>query len=102
MNMLEGKLIMENGTLVARGPDVSVPVDVSRFGETLVPGRDVIIGLRPHDLDRHEEGMPRVCEIVVEVVESLGFETYVHGWSRQAGPPIVVRRGGSVGGKSGE
>ncbi len=106
MNMLEGKLEMENGVLVAHGPDVKVPVDRSRFGVTLASsfrvGREVIIGLRPHDLCLHQEGLPRVCEIVVDVVESLGFETYVHGCSRQPGPPIVVRLGESRGAKSGE
>jgi sn-glycerol 3-phosphate transport system ATP-binding protein/multiple sugar transport system ATP-binding protein len=104
MNMLEGKLEAQGGALVAKGLDATVPVDAARFGATLAAGRDVSIGLRPHDLCLHEEGMPRVCEIVVEVVEALGFETYVHGWSRQAGPAIVVRLGDdrAHGVKSGE
>jgi ABC-type sugar transport system ATPase subunit len=91
MNLLPGKLEEESGGLVARGPDATVPVDPARFGAALAAGRDVTIGLRPHDLVVHEEGMPRACEIVVEVIEALGFETYVHGWARQAGPAIVVR-----------
>jgi len=104
MNMLDGRLEMDGASLVAKGPDATVPVDPSRFGTALAEGRDVTIGLRPHDLCLHEEGMPRVCEIVVEVVESLGFETYVHGWARQAGPTIVVRLGDerARGVKSGE
>src|SRR5205807_8131684 len=69
----------------------TVPVDPARFGTTLTPGRAVTIGVRPHDLVLHTEGMTRVAEIVVDVVEALGFETYVHGWARQAGPTIVVR-----------
>ncbi len=91
MNMLEGRLEERDGALVATGEDVTVPVDPARFGTTLAPGRAVTIGLRPHDLSAWQEGLPRVSEIVVEVVEALGFETYVHGWARQAGPTLVVR-----------
>ena len=87
MNLLEGRLEEKDGKLVATGEDVTVAVDAARFS----PGRAVTIGLRPHDLVVWEEGMTRACEIVVDVVEALGFETYVHGWARQAGPTIVVR-----------
>jgi len=91
MNLLEGRTQEKDGALVATGEDATVPIDPSRFAPSLGPGRAVTIGLRPHDLVIAEEGRPRVCEIVVDVVEALGFETYVHGWARQAGPTIVVR-----------
>jgi sn-glycerol 3-phosphate transport system ATP-binding protein/multiple sugar transport system ATP-binding protein len=91
MNLLPGKLARKDAELVAEGPDVTVPVHAARFGTNLAPGKEVTIGLRPHDLVVHEPGMHRVCEIVVEVIEALGFETYVHGWARQAGPSLVVR-----------
>ncbi|HEX4512031.1 MAG TPA: sn-glycerol-3-phosphate ABC transporter ATP-binding protein UgpC [Polyangiaceae bacterium] len=91
MNLLEGKLVEKDGALVATGEDITVPVDPARFGTTLTRGRAVTIGVRPHDLAVCREGMTRVTEIVVDVVEALGFETYVHGWARQAGPTIVVR-----------
>jgi sn-glycerol 3-phosphate transport system ATP-binding protein/multiple sugar transport system ATP-binding protein len=91
MNLLEGKVVEKDGALVATGEDITVPVDPARFGTTLTRGRAVTIGVRPHDLAVCREGMKRVTEIVVDVVEALGFETYVHGWARQAGPTIVVR-----------
>ena len=96
MNLLEGKLAERDGALVAVGEDITVPVDPARFGNTLAAGRAMTIGVRPHDLVVHREGMTRVAEIVVDVVEALGFETYVHGWARQAGPTIVVRLDGVV------
>jgi ABC-type sugar transport system ATPase subunit len=89
MNLLPAKVALEGGVLVAKGPDVTVPVDPTRFGSALAPGRDVTVGVRPHDLVVRSE--TPICEIVVDVVEALGFETYVHGWARQAGPTIVVR-----------
>jgi sn-glycerol 3-phosphate transport system ATP-binding protein/multiple sugar transport system ATP-binding protein len=91
MNLLDAKLETLAGARVAKGPDVTVTVDASRFGTSLEEGRDVTIGLRPHDVRVHEEGMQRIGEIVVDVVEALGFETYVHGLAREGGPTIVVR-----------
>ena len=96
MNLLEGKLAEKDGALVAAGEDITVPVDPARFGNTLASGRNVTIGVRPHDLVVCREGMTRVTEIVVDVVEALGFETYVHGWARQAGPTIIVRLDATV------
>jgi ABC-type sugar transport system ATPase subunit len=89
MNLLDGKLELKS-TLVAEGSDLTVEVDSKRFGK-VAPGQEVTIGLRPHDLVVHEEGMERIGEIVVDVVEALGFETYVHGFARKPGPTIVVR-----------
>jgi sn-glycerol 3-phosphate transport system ATP-binding protein/multiple sugar transport system ATP-binding protein len=91
MNLVDAKLEKPDGTCVAKGADVTVTVDASRFGTSLEEGRDVTIGLRPHDVRVHEEGMQRIGEIVVDVVEALGFETYVHGLAREGGPTIVVR-----------
>ncbi len=92
MNLLDAKLETGKGEMLsAVGQDVTVTVDPARFGTALAPGRAVVIGLRPHDLVVHREGHERITEIVVDVVEALGFETYVHGWARQAGPTIVVR-----------
>ena len=90
MNLLDGTLKTGSGGIVAEGFDVTVGVDPARF-TTVAPGLDVTIGLRPHDLVVHEEGMARIGEIVIDVVEALGFETYVHGWTRQPGPTLIVR-----------
>ena len=102
MNLLEGRLEEKDGALVAAGADVTVPIDPARYAPSLAPGRAVTIGLRPQDLVVHREGLPRVCEMVVDVVEALGFETYVHGWARQAGPTIVVRLDADRAAKAGE
>ena len=91
MNLLDAKLVRKDGAWLAEGADVTAPLDADRFGTSLTEGRDVTVGIRPHDLLVHEEGMPILGEIVVEVVEALGFESYVHGWARQAGPSIVMR-----------
>jgi sn-glycerol 3-phosphate transport system ATP-binding protein/multiple sugar transport system ATP-binding protein len=89
MNLLDGKLRLASA-LVAEASDLTIAVDSERFGK-VAPGQEVTIGLRPHDLVVHEEGLERIGEIIVDVVEALGFETYVHGLTRQPGPTIVVR-----------
>lgn len=89
MNLTDGKLLREGGVLYAEGSDLRVIVDEERFGKSLAEGRAVTIGVRPHDfVVREEEPSGRM---VVEVLETLGFEAYAHGWIRQAGPRFVVR-----------
>jgi ABC-type sugar transport system ATPase subunit len=73
MNMIDATI----ESRIARATGIVIPID-ARFGE-LASGREVTAGMRPHDLVVWQEGMTKVCEIVVDVVEALGFETYVHG-----------------------
>ena len=89
MNLTDGKLVREGGELFAEGSDLRVPVDEARFGKSLTEGRAVTIGVRPHDFVVREEDPSG--RMVVEVLETLGFEAYAHGWIRQAGPRFVVR-----------
>jgi ABC-type sugar transport system ATPase subunit len=93
MNLLDAQLARKDGTWIAQGTDLTATIDAERFGAALTEGRKVTVGIRPHDLALASEvgGAPVLGEIVVEVVEALGFESYVHGWARQAGPSIVVR-----------
>ena len=92
MNLLDARLVRKGaGAWLAEGADLAVPLEAERFGGALIDGREVTVGVRPHDLLVHQQGMNEIGEIVVEVVEALGFESYVHGWARQAGPSIVMR-----------
>jgi ABC-type sugar transport system ATPase subunit len=89
MNMLEAKLRLEGGRWVADGGGVVAPIDEERFGTALIEGRDVTIGIRPHDL-APGAGAP-VCTLNVEIVEALGFEAFAHGWLRASGPRVIAR-----------
>jgi sn-glycerol 3-phosphate transport system ATP-binding protein/multiple sugar transport system ATP-binding protein len=91
MNMLDGKLVRDGGRFFAEGGGVRAAVDEDRFGTSLEEGRDVVIGIRPHDLVLAKNGAPAVAELKVELVEALGFEAFAHGWLRQAGPSVVAR-----------
>jgi sn-glycerol 3-phosphate transport system ATP-binding protein/multiple sugar transport system ATP-binding protein len=91
MNVLSGKLSKKSGRWTVEGDGLSVPLDEERFGASLVEGKSVSFGLRPHDLGPARNGAASVGELKVDVVEALGFEAFAHGWVRSAGPTIVVR-----------
>jgi sn-glycerol 3-phosphate transport system ATP-binding protein/multiple sugar transport system ATP-binding protein len=91
MTMLDGVLVRENGRFLAEGGGVRAVVDDERFGRSLAEGRDVTIGIRPHDLGLAKNGAPAVAELKVELVEALGSEAFAHGWLRASGPSVVAR-----------
>jgi len=91
MTMLDGVLIRENGRFLAEGGGVRAVVDDDRFGSSLEAGREVTIGIRPHDLGLAKNGAEAVAELKVELVEALGSEAFAHGWLRASGPSVVAR-----------
>jgi multiple sugar transport system ATP-binding protein len=69
-----------------------------QFGDVVYPVRrdvlteahgDVLLGVRPEDLELSEHGIP----VTVEVTEVLGADAYVHGITRigEADLPIIAR-----------
>lgn len=91
MTMLDGVLVREDGRFLAEGGGVRAVVDDERFGRSLEAGREVTIGIRPHDLGLAKNGAPAVAELKVELVEALGSEAFAHGWLRASGPSVVAR-----------
>jgi sn-glycerol 3-phosphate transport system ATP-binding protein/multiple sugar transport system ATP-binding protein len=91
MTMLEGVLVREKGRFLAEGGGVRAVVDDERFGRALEEGREVTIGIRPHDLGLAKNGATPVAELKVELVEALGSEAFAHGWLRASGPSVVAR-----------
>jgi sn-glycerol 3-phosphate transport system ATP-binding protein/multiple sugar transport system ATP-binding protein len=91
MTMLDGILVREDGRFLAEGGGVRAPVDEDRFGNALEEGREVTIGIRPHDLGLAKNGAAPVAELKVELVEALGSEGFAHGWLRAAGPSVIAR-----------
>jgi ABC-type sugar transport system ATPase subunit len=91
MNIVEGKLARSGGEWVAEGGGVTASVDAARFRGSLVEGRSVAIGIRPHDFELARGEARAAAKLNVEIVEALGFEAFAHGWLRASGPRIVVR-----------
>jgi ABC-type sugar transport system ATPase subunit len=73
-------------TLVLRaGSTLEVPAVLAEAAPAA--GRDVVVGIRPHDVRRDAEGPLRLR---VEVVERLGPHVHVHGrLDETAGPPVA-------------
>jgi ABC-type sugar transport system ATPase subunit len=70
---------------------VRVAVEEDRFGESLVEGRAVTIGIRPHDFEPAKDATQAAAKLNVEIVEALGFEAFAHGWLRASGPRVIAR-----------
>jgi len=91
INFVEGTLVKQDGAWRAEGGGVLAPVDEERFGSSLVEGRPVVVGIRPHDFFLVQGGAPPAATLKVELVEALGFEAFAHGWLRASGPRVVAR-----------
>jgi sn-glycerol 3-phosphate transport system ATP-binding protein/multiple sugar transport system ATP-binding protein len=92
MNFLDGRVMQgDDGWSVCLpndGADVELPIERERY-RGLDKGRAVVIGVRPHDWTRRDDGI----EISVVLTEALGGETYAH--SSIAGQTVIVRLDGS-------
>jgi len=98
MNFFDGRLSSEAGRWSVDGKEVRAAVDEARFGEALEAGREVTVGVRPHDvrLCGQGEGPP----ITVSIVEALGMESFAHG--ELGGAPFVARIEADAGVKKGD
>jgi len=91
MNLLPGRLAKHGGAVYADGGGVHTRVDDERFKSELDEGREVTIGIRPHDLFLAKGEAPKIAELKVEIVEALGSEAFAHGWLTSSGPTVVAR-----------
>jgi sn-glycerol 3-phosphate transport system ATP-binding protein/multiple sugar transport system ATP-binding protein len=99
MNFVDARIEREDGRFVAKASDTfAVAIDEARFTATLEQGREVTVGIRPHDVCVVEEGAGAPFE--VSIVEALGPESYAHG--TLAGAPCVARLEASARVKKGD
>jgi multiple sugar transport system ATP-binding protein len=91
MNLVGGKIVRENGAFYADGGGVHAKLDEDRFGRALEEGREITIGVRPHDMGLAKNGASAIAELDVEIVEALGSEAFAHGSLREGGPTFVTR-----------
>jgi multiple sugar transport system ATP-binding protein len=92
MNFFHGTLLGKGDALffqeqTTRNPAVPTPITVQLCDAPapslrLYTGKSVVLGIRPEDIDcgLHQPSIPlgRTMEAVVEVVQPLGSETYLH------------------------
>jgi sn-glycerol 3-phosphate transport system ATP-binding protein/multiple sugar transport system ATP-binding protein len=92
-NFVEATLSRRGDSFCATGGGLSAIVESSRFAAALEEGREVILGVRPHDFAVAKAGRDPVCTLKVEIVEALGFEAFAHG-ALANGARLVVRLDG--------
>ncbi|MBK9262168.1 MAG: sn-glycerol-3-phosphate ABC transporter ATP-binding protein UgpC [Polyangiaceae bacterium] len=79
MNFIDGQIVREGQSITFQASGgFSVPIDSTIFGPELESGRNVTLGVRPHEVNLAESGSG-VGHLAVSVVEALGAETYAHG-----------------------
>jgi multiple sugar transport system ATP-binding protein len=89
MNVFEGSLRSDAGGAVFDAGTFSVPLG-PRPGTAAFP-RKLSLGVRPENLALAEDGGTGVLDAVIELVEPLGSEIYLHG--RAGSARVVVRVG---------
>jgi sn-glycerol 3-phosphate transport system ATP-binding protein/multiple sugar transport system ATP-binding protein len=94
MNFVDVKIVHEGNAIFAEGAGVRTALSSERFGG--VPkDTEATLGLRPHDARIAEKDAS--CTLLVDLVEALGFEAYVHGKtvidgaSEKQGQKMIVR-----------
>ena len=86
MQFLKGETKREGGQLVFIGQGVTLPLTM--FGAEAPVRSDIVLGVRPENLDLTEEAAAIPC--LVDVVENIGSEALIHG-KTPAGEVIVIR-----------
>jgi ABC-type sugar transport system ATPase subunit len=89
MNFLDGKLERKDATLSFVAKGVAIAVDANAFAGALDPGREVTLGVRPHDIALAAPSDPGAIPFEVVLVEALGAESHAHG--DLAGQPFIAR-----------
>jgi sn-glycerol 3-phosphate transport system ATP-binding protein/multiple sugar transport system ATP-binding protein len=92
MNFVDVRVVHEGNAIFVEGGGVRTALSSERFGG--VPkDTEATLGLRPHDA-RVAEKESASCTLLVELVEALGFEAYVHGTTHDpngSGKKLIVR-----------
>jgi multiple sugar transport system ATP-binding protein len=77
---------------------LTIPIRV----ETWKPGESVTVGIRPEHIEIEETGASTPVKGVVNIVENLGGETYLHVEIAPGSPLVMVKLHGSYSPKRGE
>jgi multiple sugar transport system ATP-binding protein len=81
MNFLDGKIIEKEGKLAVKFVDdeLFIPEEKAAILKKQgYVGKDIIMGIRPEDLDEQAVAGEECIDAKVEVTELMGAETYIH------------------------
>jgi multiple sugar transport system ATP-binding protein len=86
MQFLKGETLREGAQLVFKGQGVTLPL--TAFGADAPERNDIVLGVRPENLDLTDDTAAIPC--LVDVVENIGSEALIHG-KTPAGEILVIR-----------
>ena len=92
MNFLPGRLLEEDGGLVAQGPGfrLELPRPAAERASGSV-GREIWVGIRPEHLRPISGSDSEALRVRVRVVEPLGSELIIHGDLPEGGQEVVAK-----------
>ncbi len=78
MNFIESKIVLEDGrktVVIDEKNKIALEDDVARAVDN---GQNVLLGIRPQDVVLADEANPANVTGVVDVIETLGWESHIH------------------------
>ncbi|WP_461207222.1 ABC transporter ATP-binding protein [Clostridium sp. DL1XJH146] len=107
MNFCEAKLVEKDNKVFAQFGEVEIAISeekVDALKKANLLGKEVIMGIRPENMDDNEEFIERhpntIVDAQVEVTELMGAETYIYATIE--GNAFTVRVNGSSQAKAGD
>ena len=91
MSLIDAVLRRGGGMVRATAQGLAAPCAASRIGDGEPEGKEVTLGVRPHDLVRARGEETPIAILHVEVVEALGSEAFVHGKIENTETRLVAR-----------
>ena len=99
MNLWTGTLARPAGQAVFRSDALTLPLPPALQSISADPASHVTLGIRPEDLQLHEQAEVISIRATVELIEDLGADLLIHG--RVGRLPLIVRTGRGFHGQAG-
>jgi multiple sugar transport system ATP-binding protein len=97
MNFLEGRVSRANATGISFAADGLGTIELPLLAESVKVDQPITVGIRPEHVELECGAVQRAVKAVVNIVENLGGETYLHVEVAPGLPLIMVKLHGSRG-----
>jgi multiple sugar transport system ATP-binding protein len=97
MNFLEGRATRANGSGISFAADGLGTLELPLIAESVKADQAITVGIRPEDVQLDGGPANREVKAVVNIVENLGGETYLHVEVGPEMPLVMVKLHGSHG-----
>jgi multiple sugar transport system ATP-binding protein len=102
MNFLEGRASGANGSGLSFASDGLANLELPLQSDSVTSGQAITVGIRPEHIELVNEQVDGGVKAVVNIVENLGGETYLHVELAPEQPLLMVKLHGSRGPSRGD